>query len=190
VATALHRGDPSALFPILEDLRQAAREQRQVTAVYQSASGSASTRRTIDPYALVFRAGLWYLVGHCHLRRAPRTFRVDRILELDVLDEGFEISEAFDIHTYLDREFKDQPTVRARLRFKPEAAHIVRGNRLFWEIAGESHDGSLEVVLSGPDLPFLASMVLSFSAWTEVLDPPELRDLVRDWAQATAQLYA
>jgi predicted DNA-binding transcriptional regulator YafY len=72
IVTGLHRTDPGLLFPILEDLRRATREERQISVSYQSAANGEITKRKIDPYALVFRAGLWYLVGYCHLRSAPR----------------------------------------------------------------------------------------------------------------------
>jgi len=189
VTTSLHRVDPVALFPVLEDLRRATHERHQVSAVYQSAANAEATKRKIDPYALVFRAGLWYLVGYCHLRTAPRTFRVDRIQKLSVLSQSFQIAENFDVRKYLESEFKDQPLIRARLRFAPEASHIAASNRVIWESIKENPDGSTEVTLTAPDLPWLASMILSFANWVTVLEPPELREMVRDWAQVTANLY-
>ena len=189
VATGLHRSDPAALFPVLETLRGAARQFQRVSVVYQGAANAEATRRQVDPYALVFRAGLWYLVGYCHLRRAPRTFRLDRIQKLSILSHSFQLPEDFNIRTYLENSFKDQPVIRARLRFVPEAAHIVASNRMIWESVEENNNGSSVVTLRAPDLPWLASMALSFSTWVTVLEPPELRKLVRDWAQATANLY-
>lgn len=189
ITTGLHRSDPTALFPVLEALRRAARQFHRVSVVYQGAANAEATQRQIDPYALVFRAGLWYLVGYCHLRRAPRTFRLDRIQKLSILGQSFQLPEDFNIHTYLDNAFKDQPVIRARLQFVPAAAHIVASNRLIWESVGENDDGSLVVTLSAPDLPWLASMALSFATWVTVLEPPELREMVCDWAQATANLY-
>ena len=49
---------------------------------YQSSSAQTVSQRRVDPYALVHRSGWWYLVAFCHLRRALRTFRVDRIQAL------------------------------------------------------------------------------------------------------------
>jgi len=190
VTTSLHRTDPSTIFPVLEDLRRAAREHNRVSAVYQSAANTGATKRKVDPYALVFRAGLWYLVGYCHLRTAPRTFRVDRIQKLAVLSQSFQMPEDFDIHKYLENEFKEQPLVRARLRFVPEAAYIAASNRVIWESLQENPDGSTEVTLTAPDLPWLTSMTLGFANWVTVLDPPELRDMVREWAQAVVSQYA
>jgi predicted DNA-binding transcriptional regulator YafY len=45
---------------------------------YRSAE-SALTEREFDPYGLAYRGGCWYAVGHCHLRKGLRSFRIDRI---------------------------------------------------------------------------------------------------------------
>jgi predicted DNA-binding transcriptional regulator YafY len=189
IATGLNRVESSQLFPLLDDLRNAAREHQQVSVIYQGAADRKATKRKVDPYALVFRAGLWYLVGYCHLRTAPRTFRVDRIERLTLLTQPFEMPADFDVHRYLEYEFKDQPSIRARLHFLPEAAHIVKSNQMLWESAAENPDGSMVVTLTSPDLPFLASMALSFAHWVTVLEPPELREMVCEWAQKTVNQY-
>lgn len=43
------------------------------------------TVRVVDPYALLQRKGRWHLFGHCHLREGLRLFRLDGMLEADVL---------------------------------------------------------------------------------------------------------
>jgi predicted DNA-binding transcriptional regulator YafY len=189
IATGMHRADPSALAPLLEKLRRAAREQQRVNMLYQSTTGDKTTERQLDPYALVHRNGWWYLVGYCHLRHAPRTFRVDRIQSLEILSQTFQTPEEFDIHAYLDSEFGGQPVVRAKLRFKPEGAYIATSEHSIWESLEGNPDGSVDVTLSAPDLPWLASISLSFANLVTVLEPPELRAMVRDWAESVVEKY-
>jgi predicted DNA-binding transcriptional regulator YafY len=189
VATGMHRADPSAQAPYLEKLRRAAREHRQVDIRYQSTSQSEAAQRQVDPYALVHRSGWWYLVGYCHLRNAPRTFRVDRIQSLELLSQTFQPLDNFDIHAYLENEFADQPVLHAKLRFEAEGASIARSNVAGWDSLEENPDGSVDVVLSAPDLTWLASMTISFATLVTVLEPPELREMVRNWAQAVAEQY-
>lgn len=43
-------------------------------------AGGAETARTVTPFALGWRGDHWLLAAHCHLRRALRHFRADRIL--------------------------------------------------------------------------------------------------------------
>jgi predicted DNA-binding transcriptional regulator YafY len=189
VATRLHRANLANISPTLEKLRLVMRERHQISVLYQSPNNSKGVKRKIDPYALVFRSGWWYLVGYCHLRLALRTFRVDRMQSLKILKGSFEIRTDFDIHAYLENELKDQPAARARLRFIPDAAHVVANNTTLWESTEKNPDGSIDVIIAAPDLQWLASFVLSFADWVKVLEPAELISMVRDLAQSTANLY-
>lgn len=62
-------------------LSTAARQRRRVRLRYRSRD-RRETERPFDPYGVVFHAGFWYGTGHCHLRRGPRTFRLDRVLDV------------------------------------------------------------------------------------------------------------
>jgi predicted DNA-binding transcriptional regulator YafY len=185
----MHRADLTKLSPILEKVRRASRQFQQIKMVYQSSTGKKPTRRWVDPYALVHRTGWWYLVGYCHLRKALRTFRVDRVQELELTGEPFQVPDDFEIHQYLEEIFAEQPVVKASLRFIPQAAYLAKANLTGWESYKENPDGSIDVILSAPDLYWIASMVLSFATWVYVLNPPELRKVVQDWARGTAEMY-
>lgn len=177
VTTSLYRADLASLSPIMEKLRFAAREFRQVNVTYQGQTNASAEKRRIDPYARRFaQAGGILFIGYCHLRNAPRTFRVDRIQKLTVLEKTFELPADFDVHAYLENEFKNQPGIRAQLRFMPEAAHMVKANPSMWEFMAHNSDGSMDVTLTAPDLPWLASMTMSFAHWARVLEPQELTD--------------
>ncbi len=45
-------------------------------------AAARKTERDVDPYGLYYKQGAWYLVGHCHLRNAERTFHLARILDV------------------------------------------------------------------------------------------------------------
>ena len=187
IATNLYRSDLVGLASTMKDLRAAIHEHQQISMTYQSSL--KAEKRKVDPYALVFRSGWWYLVGYCHTRSALRTFRVDRIQKLTILTQTFTLPNDFDVHAYLEEEFKEQNVIRAELRFVAEAAGMVKANRSLWESIQENKDGSMDVVLTSPDLSFLASMVLSFSPWVIVTNPPELRALVLERATAMVNVH-
>ena len=60
------------------------------------ASQAGETERTVDPYGLIFQAGLWYSIGYCHLRHDLRIFRLDRVLHVEPRDESFTRPSGFD----------------------------------------------------------------------------------------------
>ena len=189
VTTGLYHPGLDALATVLESLRCAIRESRRVQMLYQSASRSNPEIRQLDLYALAFRWGWWYVVGYCHTRRELRTFRLDRIRDLTVLKQTFQVPAGFDARAFMAEATRGQPQVRARLKFSHAAAQTARSNSFFWSEFTEQADGSLVVTLPAPDLNWAASTILAYGPAVEVLDPPELRQLVHAWAQATANLY-
>ena len=187
LATCLHRIDPKRLTPHLEKLRFAIHDGKRIRMVYRSQGQPDPLQREIDPYALVHRGGWWYSVGYCHLRQALRTFRVDRIVDITVLDQTFQLPSDFDLRAYLEAE--PQRPVNVRLRFVPEGVAIARDNRSYWDTFEAQADGSVEVTFAVPDLNWAASIALSYGGWAIVVDPPELRDIVREWATHIAEQH-
>lgn len=190
VATGLHRADHAPLAPVLEKLRRAARERRRVTMVYHSRSRSRTSERDVDPYALVHRWGWWYAIGYCHLRKAIRTFRVDRIRELTLLSEAFDAPDDFDVRAHLAQETWFEPRIRVRMRFAPEAVMEAMDERATWDTMEEEPDGSLVVTFGATGLTWAARVALWYGPQVEVLEPEELRHKLEAWARAVAEGYA
>ncbi len=189
LATGMHRGDLDALAPRLEKLRRAAREHRQIQMTYHSRSQSDPTERRFDPYALVHRWGWWYAVGFCHLRQAVRTFRVDRIVELSLLDTVFDAPVNFDLRAYLATEPQIQKALTVRMHFSPQMAEVALESRPYWESFTQQPDGSILVCFSAPDLIWAVSTALAYGPGVFVLEPPEVQHAVKEWAQAIADQY-
>jgi len=190
VTTGMHRAHLDTLTPLLEKLRRAIREQRRVLMVHHKQSEPDAQAREVDPYALVYRGGWWYVVGHCHLRRAIRSFRLDRIVELTLLDKTFQTPASFNIRDHLAMAFESETKVKMRMRFAPQAAHVARDSGVYWDALEEQADGAVVVTMTMPDLQWAASMALGFGPIVTVLEPAELRQTVREWANAIAMQYA
>jgi predicted DNA-binding transcriptional regulator YafY len=91
---------------VLEGLTRAAETRKRVRLTYATETGEL-TERSLDPYAVVHRAGEWLVVGYCHLRQAQRTFRIDRVRAIGVGQRpgtpDFEPPADFDLARYLRR---------------------------------------------------------------------------------------
>jgi predicted DNA-binding transcriptional regulator YafY len=64
---------------------------------HRSGAGEAATTRAVNPYGVAVVRGHLYLHGWCHLRRARRTFRVDRITAAELLTETFRAPRGLDV---------------------------------------------------------------------------------------------
>ena len=84
----------------LDDFAAAIDARRKAHFNYQDADGDA-TERTVWPLALHFWGQVWTLAAWCELRNDFRTFRVDRVEALEVLEEAFPRTEGRTLEDYL-----------------------------------------------------------------------------------------
>ena len=191
LVTGWLRRDYGPWAPILDNLRRCVARRRQVRLAYRSFR-QETTSRIMDPYALALQWGNWYLVGFCHLRGDLRTFRVDRIQEVEPTEETFEVPAGFAAREYLLRMAQERPATyyRVAVRFEPEVAHIVRERREEWQELADHDDGSVTLAFDASDLSWPCRWVLTYQDRATVIGPPELAAMVRDAAQAIAARYA
>ena len=96
----------------LVTLSAAAQARQRVHLRYRSGERQ-DTARDFDPYGLVWRGGRWYAVGHCHLRRDVRSFRLDRVIAVHALPASFGRPEDFDALGHLARSVATLPRTHA-----------------------------------------------------------------------------
>ena len=79
---------PKQLGERFELLRGAIRDRRVVHFVYADAAKKLSERR-VRPLSLYFWGEHWTLAAWCEVRNDFRSFRIDRVIRLQVTDEKF-----------------------------------------------------------------------------------------------------
>lgn len=72
----------------LDELHAACLKRRAITFDYEREDGERSSR-SVRPLALVFWSGVWTLTSWCELRENFRTFRIDRMAQVQVLEREF-----------------------------------------------------------------------------------------------------
>jgi proteasome accessory factor C len=87
-AIDVHLGNVPA--GMLDTLRAAITERRQVELDHYSYARDTRTRRIIEPWDVFAAEGEWYVQAWCHAAQAERVFRLDRIRAVVVLESTFE----------------------------------------------------------------------------------------------------
>jgi predicted DNA-binding transcriptional regulator YafY len=173
---------PAEETPHLAVVATAVWAQQRIGLGYRRWRHPEEVRRVVDPYGLVVKAGTWYLVAAVP-GGAPRTYRVDQVLDAVVLDERAERPASFDLARYWHANLADfaavlhTGTARVRLTSEgwkrlavvlPAAASTVRRPP-----AGP--DGWLALTLPIESIEHAHEALLGLGAQVEVLEPPELR---------------
>ncbi|WP_375056803.1 helix-turn-helix transcriptional regulator [Zobellella sp. DQSA1] len=167
------------LLPVLADAIQS---QRRLALHYHSRKDEGLTRE-VDPYGLVFYYGRWYLGGFCHLRRALRSFRLDRMRDVSLLDTSFERPADFNAAEHFQESlataWPHQP-VKVLLHTNAEgAADLLHCSEATLEPCA---DGVL-LRTSTDSLDWCARWLAGLPMPVVPLEPPELKDALRRHAE-------
>ncbi len=152
-----------------ELLKTAVIHCRHVKIRYAGSGGDVG-ERTVQPYKLVYRAKAWYLKAFCTKRQDMRTFKLNRILELTILEERF-VRRGFPEEP--DDSEEDYPLIT--LRFPGEMAY-----RVYDEFDGNQierqENGDLIASARMPEGAWLISFLLSFGTQVEIVSPVCLKE--------------
>jgi predicted DNA-binding transcriptional regulator YafY len=159
-------------------LSLAVKNRQQVQMSYLSFRGDA-TARAVDPYGIVFHEGYWYTAGYCHLRAGLRTFRIDRIATLELLEAAFERPADFDPLRHVLASLDSIPG--------PYAAEILLQTTLAEaQAALPSMSSGLEETAEGViwrravrHLEWMAYVLIGLDFPVVIRQPEELREAVR-----------
>jgi predicted DNA-binding transcriptional regulator YafY len=174
----------------LATLRVAIWEDRRVRLHYAD-QNRKRTVRVIDPLGLVAKAGVWYLVAR--YGEEMRTFRAERMLDVEELDERFERPPNFDLVTFWRdwaRKFEDGlPTYPVLVRV---ANDFIDNVTSYWESQVLESKARSESVLVRIIFPATEVAVHQLVAWgdkVELIEPLDMRDLVVRRAQEVVAHY-
>jgi predicted DNA-binding transcriptional regulator YafY len=173
----VHTG-PLPTSGLHEILAAAARDRRRCRIAYLKRGARAPEEREIEPYVLLVAEGLWYVVGHCHVRLGIRSFRLDRVISADVLDPTFEVPEDFDPGEYVSdgRVFRADEFQEVTVRYSSRIARWITER----EEAEVLQDGSVLCRYLVGDPEWIVRHALEHGPDAEVVAPDELRaDVVR-----------
>jgi predicted DNA-binding transcriptional regulator YafY len=99
---------PQLLRERLDVLHEACIDRRVVAFAYTREDGQSSERE-VRPLALYFWSGVWTLATWCELRKDFRTFRIDRMQDVRVLDREFVQKKGQRLEDYLRHVTKESP---------------------------------------------------------------------------------
>lgn len=178
----------------LDVLNTAVFADRRLRLRYRHSGTTEARTYTVDPYGLVAKAGVWYLVAD-H-RGVPGLYRADRVRDATLTDapvrrrEGVELGDVWE-------------SLRRKVELRPAGIEVtarVRVSRLdmFLRIQAAQLTDEEPVVEASGEWARLAVVftelravraLLAFGENVEVLSPPEARDVLAGAAAAVTELY-
>jgi proteasome accessory factor C len=171
---------------VFADVDRAIVERRRLWIRYYSPARDELTVREVDPIRL-FAVGHTYLEAWCRLSEARRTFRLDRVAEIKLLDERADPPpiEPRDLSAGLVQPAATDPEV---------VVEVGPGGRWVaeyypYDSAEELPDGGLRITLRTPDPASLRRLALRLGPDGRITAPEELARSAREAARKALSAY-
>lgn len=175
----------------LTDIISAMRDFRVIRLCYQSFRHPEPFCFNVRPYCVKYFKQRWYLLGDSDL--GLRIYSLDRFVDMEELEEHFEIPKGFDAEEYFGNYFGviigEEPE-DVKIRVVPDQVKYFRtlpmhGSQM--ETAQEDGSSVFSYHIA-PTFDFVQE-ILSHGADVEVLEPAELRESIADIIAGMASRY-
>ncbi len=169
---------------------EATLHQRQAVITYHSRSSDRTKQYLVHPYRLAYAQGALYLLAYVPEYQEVRTFAMERMQELSLLEETFT-----PIEDLPDEAFPHSlgvhsgPPERVEIEFQPAVADYVRART--WHPSqrlSETDAGGVAMTLDVCRDRALQSWILSFGPFARVVSPePLVKEIASQFEEARAQ---
>lgn len=154
-------------------LKKAIVNYRVITFTYFNSTGIKNSR-CVEPLKLIFKDRAWYLIAYSYERGAYRTFKVTRMVNVQITDDLFEKRSPEAASSDADNE-PSHSSIDIQLKVSPAGAYRVYDDFYEKDVI-KNEDGSFTITTSLPEGDWIYSYLLSFGSYLEEINPKCLSD--------------
>ena len=165
------------------ELLKSAIFQCKTVKIQYANSNKILSERIIQPLKLVYKSMAWYLKAFCTEKQDWRVFKLNRIIDLTLLNEHFQRRE-FPESTDSPKEEYHQIT----LRFPKEMAYRVYDEFDKTQVQQQAN-GDFIASAAMPQDSWLIGFLLSFGTQVEIISPAYLKEVVAEQAKLIYEKY-
>ena len=138
---------------------------------------------TLNPYGIVI-SGKYYLVGFNENRKALRTYKIDKIKDLEVLDEYFDKDEVFNLKDWCNNSFgiyQEEP-LNIVLEFNKEVKEDVLNYHFHpTQKVKELKNGNVEVRFTSGGTYAICQELFKWGTNVKVKSPEDFKDYYKTY---------
>lgn len=145
---------------------------------YANHSGSFSSRE-VEPLGLIFYGNHWHLLAYCQLRKAPRDFRVDRIVKLEKLDKSFDPDARKPFVEFMEDLVRGTDLEEVEISVDSQIARFMGEQKYYQGFVSEELKGDrMHMKFLTPTLDYFSRWLLSYGNALEIVSPAALSDII------------
>ena len=176
----------------LQDLFKSIASKNVLHIKYQKADGSNSERK-VEPIGCFYQFKNWYLVAYCQLQSDYRTFKINRIVTLERLEQYFE-TQHISLQNYIESQNEDWKAQHQfqtiEIAFNHDFVKFAESRKFYFGFVEQTIvKDAVHMKFQNSSLEIIARWLLQFGDQATVLAPVELKDRVKTLATQLFEHY-
>lgn len=156
---------------------------------YKTAA-EAESRRQAEPIGLLYYANVWHLIAWCRLRKDYRDFRLDRMLEIEMLNETFDAGKRLSISEYVTQQQRTDQWTEAKLFISDTMYGYMQNSRYaMGYVSDVKVEDGYEVLFTVTSVAYFSRWLLMMGAHVRVIEPAWLEDEIKKHVETLAERY-
>ncbi len=182
--------DPITTFEdgVFENVLKATKLHQTLNMEYKTARDSDFQERLFDPYHIICQKGSWYLLGYSHHSQAIRLYAMPRMRNCVITKDKFSIPKDFKLEDHIDVQMgvwgNSGEQYKVEIEFvKDLKTYVMERTWHKGQTIRENPDGTVYLSFETNQLDQTASWIMSFTGGAKALNPPKLKEQIKDAAQ-------
>jgi len=168
-------------FPnnFISTIQNALVQSKVLSFKYYSNYNSDYTEREVEPKGLVYYGSRWHLLAYCRLRQAPRDFRVDRLVKLEMLEERFKPYENKSFEEFLSNLVHGTELIKVSFVIDKQIASYISEQKIYQGFVDEIEvKNGIKMNFLVPSIDYFSRWVVSLGNSIKSLSPNSLKEQV------------
>lgn len=176
----------------LHDMFRSIASKQIIQIDYRKVDGD-TTQRKLEAIGCYHQYNAWYLIAYCLTRNDYRTFKVNRIVNLNVLKEKYH-TKHISLKEYIDRQDEswkeDKRFYAIEISFKYSLIEYAERRKYYFGFVEQYDDGSqVHMKFLNTSLDFIARWLLQFGDQAKAIAPVELVDRMKSLTSSLHNHY-
>jgi len=174
----------------LQDIFKGIAAKRILNIEYKKADGTSSNRK-LEPIGCYHQFNNWYLVAFCQWQSDYRTFKINRIAHLRVLEQHFD-TKHINLQDYINQQNEtwkaQQQFKEIEIAFHKSLIKYAESRKYYFGFVKQIEEKEVvRIKFLNSSLELIARWLLQFGDQATVIAPNELKDRLKTLAR---ELYA
>lgn len=161
-------------------------QNRDLIIEYYHPKKDECIERRITMRTLTFFNGGWYLDGYCHLRKAIRVFRLDRIKDIRLSEEGYSLS---DISEYLKESSRKDDVVKVILEMDKRLFETIKNDNIFVDVEVRNYDDKVELKFYTNEIDYIINLAIRNFEDVRIIEPQYCIDRLKQICEKILDKY-